>query len=97
MRKVLLLFSLVSCMTIHANESKDMMCQRGATITVEANSTLIVGSNCHLRNAVIHLKPQSHLIVRNGGEIYLRKNHSLEIPRSATADISEGAIFNRPY
>jgi hypothetical protein len=49
------------------------------------------------RNADIHMKPQSHLIVRNGGEIYLKRYESLDVPLGATVDISEGAIFNRPY
>jgi len=40
---------------------------------------------------------QSRLIVRNGGEIYLRKSHSLEIPLGATCEIPNGAIYNRPY
>ena len=74
----------------------DIMCQRESSITVEANSTLIVDGST-IRNAIINLKPQSHLIIRNGGEIYLRNNHSLEIPLSATSDISEGAIYNRTY
>ena len=73
------------------------MCQRGASITVEANSTLIIEGRCNLRNVIIHLRPQSHLIVRDGGKVYLHKDHSLEIPLGATCDIPNGAIYNRPY
>jgi hypothetical protein len=43
------------------------------------------------------MEPQSHLIVRNGGEIYLKNEKSLDVPLGATCDISEGVVFNRPY
>ncbi len=67
-----------------------------SSITIEANSTLFV-DGAKLRYAQIHMKPQSHLIIRNGGEIYLKRYESMDVPLGATVDISEGAIFNRPY
>ena len=74
----------------------NISCLGYSSITIDANSTLII-DGYHLRNADIHMKPQSHLIVRNGGEIYLKRYESLDVPLGATVDISEGAIYNRPY
>ena len=66
-----------------------------STITIEANSTLII-DGAKLRYAKIIMEPQSHLIVRDGGEIYLKSNESLYVPLGATVDVSEGSIYNRP-
>lgn len=74
----------------------NISCLGYSSITIDENSTLII-DGYKLRNADIHMKPQSHLIVRNGGEIYLKRYESLDVPLGATVDISEGAIFNRPY
>jgi C1A family cysteine protease len=67
-----------------------------SSITIESNSTLIIDGS-RIRYAEIHMEPQSHLIVRNGGEIYLKNEKSLDVPLGATCDISEGVVFNRPY
>ena len=67
-----------------------------SSITIEAGSTLIINGG-KLRYAEIHMKPQSHLIVQDGGEIYLKNGKSLDVPIGAICDISSGAIYNRPY
>lgn len=74
----------------------NISCLGYSSITIDENSTLII-DGYKLRNADIHMKPQSHLIIRNGGEIYLKRYESFDVPLGATVDISEGAIFNRPY
>ena len=72
-----------------------IMSMGNTSITVEAGGTLVIDGGI-IANAKINLSPYSHLIIRNGGIIYLNKDHDFTAPIGSIIEIEEGEIRG-PY